>query len=207
MCSSNEECEPSQMVGDGWSQLETLSSRRTRRAEVERGIAERRTSRLFASGGALDSQTSETLYIYTLDEPGTDVVRTKTYTSIRVQTDRAQDVAAGGTTAMCPCMRALASAQEELRHVHMANAAQEHRLQQMNAFIQDNTDLFLDVTQESQTLVDMPWLTDSCTLVSPVEGVEHTTLTDGKRVREDDVEGGFDRGHVWKEARPSYSPY
>ncbi|TBU23955.1 hypothetical protein BD311DRAFT_816357 [Dichomitus squalens] len=172
MCESDEEYEPSQIVGDRGLQ-ETLFSRRTRRSEVERGIAERRTSRLFASGGALDSQTSETQFIQSLEEPeaATDVVHNKTYMSTGVQTD----------------------------------PAREHRLQQINSFVQENTDLFLDPTQESQTLIDMAWLTDEYSMVTPTEDAGHETRPQGKHVREDDVgsDVDFERGHFLKVARRS----
>ncbi|TBU54276.1 hypothetical protein BD310DRAFT_915603, partial [Dichomitus squalens] len=205
MCESDEEYEPSQIVGDRGLQ-ETLFSRRTRRSEVERGIAERRTSRLFASGGALDSQTSETQFIQSLEEPeaATDVVHNKTYMSTGVQTDPARDPARENIR-MCPCMRALASVEEELRRALATNAIQEHRLQQINSFVQENTDLFLDPTQESQTLIDMAWLTDEYSMVTPTEDAGHETRPQGKHVREDDVgsDVDFERGHFLKVARRS----
>ncbi|PIL29486.1 hypothetical protein GSI_08428 [Ganoderma sinense ZZ0214-1] len=176
--SDSDEYEPSQTLGGAFGEGDGQAVKRPCRSEVRQGMAERRTSRLFEPGGALDSQTSESQFIAGLEmcnaadcishgitdavvEDGfadgyTDGVTEGRmgYASVGVQTDAKPETA----IPPCPCMLALLSAKEKIHSMQAAYAEQADELQKMRIWMLDNPSLFLDTSEESQVMMDAPWL-------------------------------------------------
>ncbi|KAI0644698.1 hypothetical protein C8Q79DRAFT_932962 [Trametes meyenii] len=232
MSSSADEYEPSQVLED-WVPSPPLSARRPRRAAVLVAQDQGLVAQLYAPGGALDSQTSDTQFLEHLEQRYDNLSENElVFKTVGVQTDpppkapvlpmRREHVCPtppAHREHVCRCTAALKAAEGKLRHAQEALMAREVQIQELYAWIEEHAPL--DPDEQSQVVLQPPVTTYptqasyvDLTLVYPrslFADSLHRILfkRDYESLSADygedvDVDGGVSDGHRPKAARRTY---
>ncbi|KAI0667021.1 hypothetical protein C8Q78DRAFT_994416 [Trametes maxima] len=152
MSSSADEYEPSQVLDD-WALSPPLSARRPHRAAALVAQDQGLVAQLYAPGGALDSQTSDTQFLEHLEQRYDNLGGKPPSASpaLPMRREHVYPTPPARREHVCHCTTTLEAAEGKLRHTREALMAREVQIQELYAWIEEHAPL--DPDKQSQVVL------------------------------------------------------